>query len=271
MTINNDEDDVRKASREWKRRDTENGSRQRQKTKYETISRRRSKEFDIAVGLKKISEFAKTGATATRLLSSLRKNHTLTEILTMIQSKLLDLPKNDVILLANSKSLENALSKPFRVPLLHCTTANYPCLESRTDFDIQNLLMHLEKVSLNTRVLVSVYDYSIQDPSERTRTTTVNELLSYFRLDNSNSIELNFLDIENCTGISFCPSQIILQDITTILEARKRLDIGKTRSEWNSKLREEFFLLSRKEAISPIHADSKAKNTWILVLKGQKI
>jgi hypothetical protein len=101
MTINNDEDDVRKASKRWKRRDTENGSRQKQKTKYEVVSRRRAKEFDITVGrsliewghyspnfqtsgtegeselhdflqgLEKISEFAETGATTTRLLSSL--------------------------------------------------------------------------------------------------------------------------------------------------------------------------------------------------------
>jgi hypothetical protein len=304
LAINDDEDDVRprvldKASNKRKRRDTENGSRQKKRTEDE--SRRRAKEFDIIIGqaliewgyynpdfqtsgtegelelhgflqeLERVSEFAETGATAARLLSTLRKNHSPIETLITVQSKLPSLPRNDVILLTDSKSLENALSRPFRVPLLHRTTTNYPSLGSETDFLIQDLLMHLEKVSLNRVASVSVYDYSIQDPSKRTRETTVNELLSYFRPDNSHSIGLNFLDIQNRTGIRFCSSQITLQDIISILEARKPSDIGKTGSEWKAEPQKEFFLLSGKNAISTIHVDKGGANTWVLILEGRKI
>ncbi|KAH0562968.1 hypothetical protein GP486_002469 [Trichoglossum hirsutum] len=301
-----DEDGARtrvpdKASDKRKRRDTEDGSRQKHKKERGTISRQRAKDFDIIIGqaliewgryntnfqtsgtegeselndflqeLERISEFAETGATAARLLSSLRKNYSPIDILMTIQSKLPDLPKDDVILLTDAKCLENVLSRPFRVPLLHRTTTDRFCLGSRMDFSIHDLLVHLEKAYLNAKSSVSVYDYSIQDPSKRTRETTVNELLSYFRSDNSHNVGLNFLDIENRTGIRFCPSQIILQDITTILEARNQPDIGKTRSEWKAEPLKEFFLLSGENAISPIHVDKGGANTWILILEGRKI
>lgn len=78
---------------------------------------------------------------------------------------------------------------------------------------------------------ISVYDCSIEDPLQRTRKTNVRELLLLFSSGNVVRTPLNFLNIENRTRIQFYPFQIILQDITTKLEARKNHDKGKTGSE----------------------------------------
>ncbi|KAI9765386.1 MAG: hypothetical protein M1839_005508 [Geoglossum umbratile] len=82
---------------------------------------------------------------------------------------------------------------------------------------------------------------------------------------------LNFLDIENRTKIQFCPSPIILQDITTKLDALKQDDKGKTGSEWKAGQQKEFFLASMKNSISTIHVDTGGGVTWVLILTGRKI
>jgi hypothetical protein len=118
---------------------------------------------------------------------------------------------------------------------------------------------------------ISVYDYAIQDPRQRTRKTNIQELLSRFQSDSIGGTALNFLDIENRTNIQFCPFQIILYDVMTKLEARKQHDKGKTASEWKAEPQRSFFLLSLKNAISTIHVDTDGKNTLVLVLEGRKI
>src|SRR2546430_1623486 len=174
---------------------------------------------DFLQRLEKVSTFAKTRIdTTTRLLARLRSSSKL-EILKQLQSELLNLPQDDVIQLTDAQSLENALSQPFRIPLLHRATKLHPSLGPHTNFGIQDLLKHLAE---DEEASTSVYDYSIQDPLQRTRKTTVQELLSRFQSDNAGGTALNFLDIENRTKIQFCPFQIILQDITTKLEARKQ-------------------------------------------------
>ncbi|KAI9856078.1 MAG: hypothetical protein M1813_009298 [Trichoglossum hirsutum] len=223
--------------------------------------------YDFLQQLEKVSTFAKTSAdTAARFLSEQRKNSKL-KILTAIQSKLPDLLQDDVILLTDATSLKNALNQPFQVPLLHRATTSQPSLAPNTNFGIKELLEHIAE---DEEASISVYDYSISDPAERTYQTTVRELLSCFPSENARRTALNFLDIENRTNIQFCPSPIILQDIKTRLDAQKEHNKGKTGSEWKAELRKEFFLASMKNAISSIHAD-KPGLTWVLILTGRKI
>jgi len=71
--------------------------------------------------------------------------------------------------------------------------------------------------------------------------------------------------------LDFCSYQIILQDISTKIEAQKQRDKGKTGSEWTAEPRKEFFLLSLENAISTIHVDTGGVVTWVLILEGRKI
>ena len=185
-----------------------------------------------------------------------------------IHREISNLQPDDVILLTDSKSLSNALDQPFRVPLLHRATPTHPSLGPNTNFGIHELLKHLDE---DKEALLSVYDYSLPDPTQRTRQTTVHEILSSFPSGNDIRPALNFLDIENRTGIQFCPSSIILRDIVTRIDALKQYNKGKTGSEWKAEPRKEFFLASMKNAISSIHVDSGAGVTWILILEGRKI
>ena len=129
----------------------------------------------------------------------------------------------------------------------------------------------MKHLSEDKEAPLSVYDYSIPDPTKRTCQTTVHEILSCFPSENATRSALNFLDIENCTGIQFCPSPIILQDIVIKINALKQYNKGKTGSEWKPELRKEFFLASMKNAISSIHVDTGAGVTWVLILGGRKI
>ncbi|KAH0563228.1 hypothetical protein GP486_002196 [Trichoglossum hirsutum] len=219
--------------------------------------------------IEKVSTFAKTrDDTSARLLSRLRERSSKLDILTQLQSDLRALPQDDVILLTDEGSLWDALNRPFQVPLLHRATENSPSLRPRTNFGTPDLLKHLAD---HEEASISVYDYSIPDPTQRTRQTTVHELLSCFPSEKACCTALNFLDIENRTQIQFCPSPIILQDITTKLDASKEHDKGKTGSKWKAEPRKEFFLLSMKNAISTTHVDTGGTVTWVLILTGRKI
>ncbi|KAI9764069.1 MAG: hypothetical protein M1840_008873 [Geoglossum simile] len=206
--------------------------------------------------------------TSARLLSKLRERSSKLDILTQLQSDLRALSQDDIILLTDEGSLSDALNQPFQVPLLHRATKDSPSLAPRTNFGIPDLLKHFADYGAAS---ISVYDYSVLDPTQRTRQTTVHKLLSCFPSEKTCCTTLNFLDIENRTQIQFCPSSIILQDITTKLDALKEHDKGKTGSKWKAEPRKEFFLLSMKNAISTIHVDTGGAVTWILILAGRKI
>ena len=212
--------------------------------------------YDFLQRLDKVSTFAKTRTDATaRLLAKLRKSSKL-DILMQLDSELPNLPQDNVILLTDAQSLEDALSRPFRIPLLHRATSNHPSLGPCTNFGIDDFCKHLAD---DKDASISVYDYSIEVSSQRTRKTTVHELLSCFLPEKACKAVLNFLDIENRTKIQFCPSQIVLQDVSTKLEARIQHDKGKVESKWTAEQWKEFFILSLKNSISTIHVDTDGR------------
>ncbi|KAH0551711.1 hypothetical protein GP486_007072, partial [Trichoglossum hirsutum] len=203
--------------------------------------------------------------TAARFLEELRKENKY-DILLQLNSELPSFPENNVILLPDEGSLKNALSRPFRTPLLRLAKKDH----LRPMYCIKDFMDHL---SVNETATLSVYNYTTEGLDKRTRQTTVPELLSHFR-SKERGTALNFLDIENCTKIQFCPPSITLRDISNRIDAERQLDISKTGSEWQTEVRKEFFILSSKNAISTIHVDIVDKDgveTWVSILEGRKI
>ncbi|KAI9763738.1 MAG: hypothetical protein M1840_009135 [Geoglossum simile] len=222
---------------------------------------------DFLQRLEKVSTFAATRAdSAARLLAAVRKMTKL-EILSQLDSALPSLPQDDLILLTDGESLRSALSQPFRIPLLH-RAANHPSLGPCPNVGIQDLLEHLAE---DKEASISVCDYDAQESLQKTRETTVRELLECFQSGNTRGAGLSFIDIENRTKIQFCPFQIILQDISNKIEALKPRNWGRTESEWKAEVPKEFFVASMKRAISTIHVDTGGAVSWDLILEGRQI
>jgi hypothetical protein len=172
--------------------------------------------------------------------------------------------KNDIILIRELDMLDNVLRHPFETPILY--RRNGP-LHYQNDLNIKRFL---QRLSENSNSNLHVYDYSITDPSLRTRDTTVDEVHRSFP-STVDSKPLNFLDLENRTGTLYCPEQITHHDIQTQIAYQKEEDLGKIGSTWRSKPPSEFFLLSSRNAVSSIHIDNGGQLTWIKILEGRKI
>ena len=207
-----------------------------------------------------------------QLTSNLKTLKSKNELLIAQQAKLehsaynLNFSEHDVITITDAQSLDQVMSCPFRMPILHRATMEHPSLNPYPNFGIENFLKHLAK---DHEATLYVYDYSISQACQRTRSTTVFELLECFQSEH-NSRPLNFLDIENRTYHQFCPPSIIQHNIMTNLGTQTR-DKGKTGSTWDPKPPKEFFLASSKNSISTIHVDTGGQVTWILILEGRKI
>ena len=204
-----------------------------------------------------------------QLTSDLRTLKSKNELLIEQQSKLEhsaynpNFPEHDVITITDALSLEQAISHPFRMLLLHRTTTEHPSLNPYPSFSIEDFLKHLAR---DHEAAICVYGYSISPARQRTRSTTVAELLECFQCKD-NGGPLNFLDIENRTYHQFCPPPIIQHNIMTNLGTQTR-DRGKTGSTWDPKPPKEFFLASSKNSVSTIHVDTGGQVTWILILEG---
>ncbi|KAI2825400.1 hypothetical protein CBS147321_1048 [Aspergillus niger] len=171
----------------------------------------------------------------------------------------------DVILLENSQALSHWLDKKFDRPLLHKARSPDTSLCGRK-LNMDMFWAHLQE---QPEKAIDVYDYSVVDPSLRTRTMTVQDILQHWKLPERDRHALNLLDIENRIG-DFCPTEIIACDLYEKLTRRALDSVGRTDSDWRTS-RQEFFILSGKNAISSIHVDTGGQLTWILILQGRKI
>ena len=104
------------------------------------------------------------------------------------------------------------------MPLLYQATAEHPSLDSYPSFGIKDFLSHLAK---DSKAAICVYDYSISQARQRTRSTTVSELLECFQSEDGGR-PLNFLDIENRTYYQFCPPSNIQHNVMTNLGTQTR-------------------------------------------------
>ena len=171
-----------------------------------------------------------------------------------------------MITITDTQSLDQVISYPFWMPILHRATKEHPSLNPYLSFGIKDFLKHLAK---DNEATLCVYDYSTTPACQRTRSTTVSELLECFQ-SKDDGRPLNFLDIENRTYHQFCPPPIIQHNLMTNLDTQTR-DKGKTGSTWNPKPPKEFFLASSKNSVSTIHIDTGGQVTWIMILEGRKI
>lgn len=170
--------------------------------------------------------------------------------------------REDVVLLQDAKDLENHLAHPFDLPLLHRTTDAQPSLVGAR-LSLEDLMSLLKRSPQDE---INVYDYSIANPAARTKKVNVSKLLDNF--PSSPSLPaLNFLDIENRTGLQFCPREVRLSDVSL---DRGGPNVGKTASDWVGQPTSEFFIASMKHAVSTIHVDTGGANTWVAVLSGVK-
>lgn len=171
----------------------------------------------------------------------------------------------DMILLKDSRALDDCLREKVDKPLLHRKSLSGNSLSGR-QLSLHAFWMHLREQPNKT---IDVYDYTVADPSSRTRRMAVQEVLSHWELPEHERHAINLLDIENRIG-DFCPTEIIRHDLSSKLSRAIPDNVGKTDSQWRND-RREFFLLSGANAISSIHVDNGAQLTWIMILEGRKI
>ena len=119
-----------------------------------------------------------------QLTSNLKTLKSKNELLIEQQSKLehsaynLNFPEHDVITITDTQSLDQVMSCPFRMPILHRATKEHPSLNPYPSFGIEDFLKHLAK---DNEATLCVYDYSMFQAHQRTRSTTVSELLECFQ------------------------------------------------------------------------------------------
>ena len=108
--------------------------------------------------------------------------------------------RQDIITIFSELELFEALQAPFSTPILF-----QGWREPRHSLD--HFLARFEQRAQSRRTLLttSVHDYSIVEPSRRTTTTTVKELIKSFRTE---ATGFNYLDIENRDGRQFAPHTV---------------------------------------------------------------
>ena len=88
------------------------------------------------------------------------------------------------------------------MPILHRATTEHPSLSPYPGFGIKGFSSHLAR---DNEATLCVYDYSILQVSQRTRSMTVTELLECFKSEDDGR-QLNFLDVQNRTCHHILPS-----------------------------------------------------------------
>ena len=140
-------------------------------------------------------------------------------------------------------------------------------------FSIEDLLNQVSKFK---DAKMEVFDPSVSDYQEATRGASVEEFIKAFSKDAPTAAPLNFLDINNTTGIQFLPSGVITGCLETKCQVRSRQQAGVDSLGKNSgepggiKIHPEFFIATKKGGISPQHVDNLGKMTCVMMLEGVK-
>lgn len=216
-------------------------------------------------GLDAEAQFAKTKACVLNELDLAAPSKSNLDLLELLIAQPA-LPQDEVTFVQSSDDLQLHLSQAFRLPLLHRATDARPTIIPHQ----LGLADFLTNMSDDKDAHISVYDYSIADAKRRTYSTSVAKLCSSFPSP-PNAPALNFLDIQNRTGLQFSPSAIKLHDLVFRTAARNDGGKGKTASSWTAPDSPEFFLASMRNSISSVHIDSGGGNTWIAILDGRKV
>jgi hypothetical protein len=185
--------------------------------------------------------------------------------LEILQRLLHDPVKNDITVISTGDRrtgiLDTVLRERFETPILY---------RAEGSSDYPNITGFLKRLSEHGNKKLHVYDCSVEDPSQRTRPTTVEYALQCFP-SKPDSHALNFLDIEHRDNTSYCPWPVSGHDIRTRIADHNSEEVGKVGSNWRPDKSSEFFLLSTRNAVSSIHVDNGGQLTWIKILEGRKI
>lgn len=174
----------------------------------------------------------------------------------------------DLIRLTSSNALEETLATNFCRPILYRAT--------RTDGSASGEILGLDAfwdyLRERTNKKIDVYDYSVDEPTDRTRQYTVEQVISHWSRPQHErpALNLQLLNLDNWFE-SFCPTEVLLHDLGGMVSRMALEHPGRTGSKWKGSDREEFFLLSGANAVSPIHVDTGGQLTWIKILKGRRI
>lgn len=190
----------------------------------------------------------------------------------------------DVILVDSANDLKDRLGTEFRTPLLFRASKEHPNTLPTDGFGFKSFISSFVN---QDQARVDVNDWTIQDEEDRTYKTTVAEMVTRLVAEADDGkdqpepdqpepvvLPLNFLDIQNRTGIQFRPWPIALQDLNNRIASRQQnsalMWVGKSfASQPHS--HQEFFIASTRNCITPTHVDTGGANTWVAVLEGRKI
>ncbi|KAK7701052.1 JmjC domain-containing histone demethylation protein 1 [Botryosphaeria dothidea] len=194
------------------------------------------------------------------------------------------LSRPDVILVGSANDLKDRLGTEFRTPLLFRASKEHPNTPPTDGFGFKSFISSFVN---QDQARVDVNDWTIQDEEDRTYKTTVAEMVTRLVAEADDDKDkhepdqpepvappLNFLDIQNRTGIQFRPWPIALQDLNNRIASQQQnsalMWVGKSfASQPHS--HQEFFIASTRNCITPTHVDTGGANTWVAVLEGRKI
>lgn len=127
----------------------------------------------------------------------------------------------------------------------------------------------LKTLGTDYRRTGSVYDASapLDKESRATRPTNVKAIEDAFLRGKRPAGPLNFLDIDNRSGIHFTPREVIEVDLLRRVNWLKaRGGFGKDADRRS--LSAEWFIASTEGSVSPFHVDNAGCCTWMLILQG---
>ncbi|PYH99187.1 hypothetical protein BO71DRAFT_234774 [Aspergillus ellipticus CBS 707.79] len=173
---------------------------------------------------------------------------------------------NGVILISSEDQLRDHLEGSFSKPLFwRSFTSQYP-LPSDMPTSIPDFIASL--TDINVQKLEAI-DYV--ENAARPKEVHIAEVGRYFESPPMGRSALNFLDIEN-----FChpcvPVPVRQADLLRMAYLRERGSVSKSLKNHNALPQDrEFFLLSGRNSVSPIHVDTAGQLTWIIGIFGRKL
>ncbi len=170
------------------------------------------------------------------------------------------------VVTSDTRKILRELETPCPIPIL---ITSHPT----PSFSIEDLLNQVSKFK---DAKIEVFDPSVYNYEDATRGASVEEFIKAFSKHAPTAAALNFLDINNTTGIQFLPRCVIEGCLETKCQVRLRqrarvVSLGKNSGELGGiKIHPEFFIATKKGGISPQHVDNLGKMTCVMMLEGVK-
>ena len=162
------------------------------------------------------------------------------------------------------QELDNALMQPFETPLLWRNyTQQYPL--RGTPSSIPEFIEELRQLNVGC---LEVHNYAAEDTNYL---LDLDDIMTHFKAPLETSDPLNFLDIRNQI-ISCVPVHVNKVDLLRLALRRQEGSAGKARplKVQFDYADHEFFLISSRLSLSPLHSDTGGKLTYVVGISGCK-